>query len=1050
MNQNEQTDFALSLARRKLSLDSTKSSFKSKKGTFRKECSTSKKTNQIQNNFSNTAFKNNIQINKSRNINVGNLPICISQLTNLKNFNELSTKIAQKENKNSSINNLSSIDKDNNINKDKFFNTHSKSKKKNNNFKQSISRNGRCLVISDLLNSFNMKFDKNYGNGNVNDITKSLFTPEKEKSSLLLKLSPVRLKPNLRITNFLQSPTGRIKNIIRDIDNKSFLNKSNYINNNSSMLENNMSDINIIINKTNNKKDKNVSSFELYGNNISGLNSLNNNSINSTMDVKINKKKNLSGLNFSFRKLKNLKQSHDNLKINKNLFLFMNNSIFDDKKNSLNKNNIKPINKLIINNININKNKIINFQGKKNNYDEKVINEIKKIIIQKDKENKNNNIADVEKSFLSEKKRFKKNKTINTTRNYSDVKINNKIQFKDIYLNTPKNSKLKKNNKNNKNKNNNLDENENKISKIDLKKQDNSNIDIKEKIIIKSVKSENASEEKDEKIDKAHIENTENNISKNKIVKFKNDAVKQKLAQSLTKNNKLKLTRKNTIRIADYFNKNKKQYSHLIIKPKTKILEKYKFLSNLNKKIENNNTLNYKLFNSKAVILLVNTKKKDFYFTKKYNNSRNDVEEKLLSGGVNSFNIKILNKYKKDIREEIDNEKDMILEKKNMYTKCIHYCGTGVSICKYFCDKYEFEGIDSLKNKKDMKSRRNSIILTMDQINKILCFQCQKKKDNFPLLKTKTFFLNNEVEWKNTKTNFMFIHSFILKEHFLELNNEVPQYYSKRHNSDKLNNTTTCSTQRSISSFKNGLGSIFRNSGIIQFFPQKKFKRSSSSYIDLVSFHRRNSIKLEEKKKNNMNNYSILSSKKIFYNGGKLKHKYPSRDYLLNIKEVDDDSKEEEQYDIDEENKEKMPLILQFNENNCNIKNKGEFMLQNYKTIEDIYLGLSFLIIENKEKLFITKIEELKELIDINNQIFDGNTFLIIATREGSKNIIKFLCDNNCEMNIQNDKGNTALHYAIGNLLFDIVDILIEYGAKEDILNCEGLRPWDCIDHNLE
>ena len=199
-----------------------------------------------------------------------------------------------------------------------------------------------------------------------------------------------------------------------------------------------------------------------------------------------------------------------------------------------------------------------------------------------------------------------------------------------------------------------------------------------------------------------------------------------------------------------------------------------------------------------------------------------------------------------------------------------------------------------------------------------------------------------------------------------------------------------------------------------------------------------------------MNNYSILSSKKIFYNGGKLKHKYPSRDYLLNIKEVDDDSKEEEQYDIDEENKEKMPLILQFNENNCNIKNKGEFMLQNYKTIEDIYLGLSFLIIENKEKLFITKIEELKELIDINNQIFDGNTFLIIATREGSKNIIKFLCDNNCEMNIQNDKGNTALHYAIGNLFFDIVDILIEYGAKEDILNCEGLRPWDCIDHNLE
>jgi ankyrin repeat protein len=145
-----------------------------------------------------------------------------------------------------------------------------------------------------------------------------------------------------------------------------------------------------------------------------------------------------------------------------------------------------------------------------------------------------------------------------------------------------------------------------------------------------------------------------------------------------------------------------------------------------------------------------------------------------------------------------------------------------------------------------------------------------------------------------------------------------------------------------------------------------------------------------------------------------------------------------------------LPFILQLNENNFKIKNKGEFLLKNAKTIDDIYLGLCFLIVEGKEKLFINKLEELKELIDINNQIIDGNTFLIFATREGNKNIIKFLCENKCEMNLQNDKGNTALHYAIGNLFFDIVDILISYGAKEDILNCKGLRPWDCIDKYLE
>ena len=98
----------------------------------------------------------------------------------------------------------------------------------------------------------------------------------------------------------------------------------------------------------------------------------------------------------------------------------------------------------------------------------------------------------------------------------------------------------------------------------------------------------------------------------------------------------------------------------------------------------------------------------------------------------------------------------------------------------------------------------------------------------------------------------------------------------------------------------------------------------------------------------------------------------------------------------------------------------------------------------------MNKINEMKNTIDINRQIFDGNTFLIISSREGNKIIINFLCQKNCELNIQNNKGNTALHYAIGNLFFDIVDILISFGAREDILNKNGLTPWDCVEYNLE
>ena len=252
------------------------------------------------------------------------------------------------------------------------------------------------------------------------------------------------------------------------------------------------------------------------------------------------------------------------------------------------------------------------------------------------------------------------------------------------------------------------------------------------------------------------------------------------------------------------------------------------------------------------------------------------------------------------------------------------------------------------------------------------------------------------------------------------------------------------------------MGSLLKNSSIIKFYLHSKRNlfRRTSSFIDLTSIHRRNSIKLEEKKKNNMNNYSILSSKKIFYNNNQKNGKYSRNEYLLNIKEVDDDdyreSEKEENTINEEKSKKELPFILQLDENNCKIKNKGEFLLKNYRTIEDIYLGLCFLIVEGKEKLFINKMEEMKELIDINNKIFDRNTFLILATMEGNKNLVKFLCENKCEMNLQNDKGNTALHYAIGNLFFDIVDILISYGAKEDILNCKGLRPWDCIDKYLE
>ena len=147
--------------------------------------------------------------------------------------------------------------------------------------------------------------------------------------------------------------------------------------------------------------------------------------------------------------------------------------------------------------------------------------------------------------------------------------------------------------------------------------------------------------------------------------------------------------------------------------------------------------------------------------------------------------------------------------------------------------------------------------------------------------------------------------------------------------------------------------------------------------------------------------------------------------------------------------KDDIPFILQINEIKIDGKNR-QYLLNNFKTIEDLYWGLCFLLIEKDFDLFMLKLEELKNVIDINYQLFDGNTFLIISTQQGNSKVVKFLCQKKCDINIQNILGNTALHYAIANQYYVLADILERNGAREDILNYKGLAPWDCIENNLE
>jgi ankyrin repeat protein len=120
----------------------------------------------------------------------------------------------------------------------------------------------------------------------------------------------------------------------------------------------------------------------------------------------------------------------------------------------------------------------------------------------------------------------------------------------------------------------------------------------------------------------------------------------------------------------------------------------------------------------------------------------------------------------------------------------------------------------------------------------------------------------------------------------------------------------------------------------------------------------------------------------------------------------------------------------------------------NYK-LEEYYYVLLNCIIKGLNKNFINVFQKMQKKIDINQQIYEGNTLLIFSSKEGNFAISKYLCSQGADVNIQNDSGNTALHYAIANQFFSIVDILKASGAKEDIVNNKGYTPWDCIEHGL-
>ncbi len=113
-------------------------------------------------------------------------------------------------------------------------------------------------------------------------------------------------------------------------------------------------------------------------------------------------------------------------------------------------------------------------------------------------------------------------------------------------------------------------------------------------------------------------------------------------------------------------------------------------------------------------------------------------------------------------------------------------------------------------------------------------------------------------------------------------------------------------------------------------------------------------------------------------------------------------------------------------------------------------LILRNLIKQGEELLFLEYINNKSRKIDINSLDQDGNSFLILSVKQHLNNLSKVLLEKGIDVDIQNNEGNTALHYALSSKNFEMADILRNYGAFESYVNKLGYTPWDCIGKNIE
>ena len=464
--------------------------------------------------------------------------------------------------------------------------------------------------------------------------------------------------------------------------------------------------------------------------------------------------------------------------------------------------------------------------------------------------------------------------------------------------------------------------------------------------------------------------------------------------------------------------KNNKYYLAVYNKKTIDIYRKNLFLNGLNKKLNEktiNNRINAKIFLRKTEMLINE---------KEYIKKIITKEEKKFKKYEDLFSKDKISIY---FQEELKNQKkmkkndDIYIEMNNLNINVEYNCNFVHPLIHYLFNKIEFGEITIKLPKIKIPQKKISalnIAKTLNPINNyVRQYSLPTKNNNNDkdsdegFEKKKTKFNNKKYsKWIKIPNNLMIIHNYILKS--LLFDNEEIRKKNNPTKKKKISNVSAFNYKMFNRNTSKRLSALnlkcLKNENEIQFNKQLIKRRSSISFEDI-----KNTLKkqLYQKSSDPENLLSVLKHSNFF------KKNKSNKDFADSIK------------------------------NKIKIKKQKE---ENMINLEDLYFELIKLLIEGNNKAFQKYFIKNQHYIDINQELFDGNTLLILSAREGNYYITKFLCEQKADVNIQNYSGNTALHFAIGKQFYAIADILTRYGATEYIKNIRGLSPWDCIDNHIE